>query len=130
MNKNSITSINQLENKKLKNQISSDSYFEDSSEDEHYLLKNIIPKSFQNDYFNSSDSENEYKSKKPEIIYQKEDKHFGRVKIKYLNYSLKNYQEMVPLKKYIKDMTIMKEEKLHGMKQIYMIIQKEKDQKK
>ena len=67
MNKNSITPINQLENKKLKNQISSDSYF------------------------NSSDSENEYKSKKPEIIYQKDDKHFGRVKIKYLNYSLKNY---------------------------------------
>ena len=118
MNKNSITPINQLENKKLKNQISSDSYFEDSSEDEHYLLKNIIPKSIQNDYFNSSDSENEYKSKKPEIIYQKEDKHFGRVKIKYLNYSLKNYQEMVHLKKYIKDMIIMKEEKLHGMKQI------------
>ena len=89
MYRNLIPSKNQLQTDNL---ISSSSYFEDSSEDEGYLLRNMISnkRNTKKDYFNY-DSENEYKTRKPDKVHKTEDKHFGRVKIKYLNYSLKNY---------------------------------------
>ena len=78
MNKNSITPINQLDNKKLKNQISSDSYFNTSDED---IPNQNFNSKASTDYFNISfDSENEYKTRKPEIIYKTETTHYGRVK--------------------------------------------------
>ena len=55
----------------------SDSYFDNTSEQE-----DLFQSKNSNDYFNSSsDSENEYKTKKPEITYQTETNHYGRVKI-------------------------------------------------
>ena len=81
MNRKYIPTKNDLENENL---ISSSSYFEDSSADEDYLLRNIIPnkKKIPYDYFDTnSDSENEYKTRKPDKIYKTEDKHFGRVNI-------------------------------------------------
>ena len=78
MNRKYIPIKNDLENENL---ISSSSYFEDSSA--RLSLRNIIPnkKNIKNDYFDTnSDSENEYKTRKPDKIYKTEDKHFGRVK--------------------------------------------------
>ena len=80
MNRKYIPTKNDLENENL---ISSSSYFEDSSADEDYLLRNIIPnkKKIPYDYFDTnSDSENEYKTRKPDKVHKTEDKHFGRVK--------------------------------------------------
>ena len=68
----------------------SDSYFDDTSEQEDYLFQSKN----SNDYFNSSsDSENEYKTKKPEITYITETYHFGRVKIKFYNYKKKIFKK-------------------------------------
>ena len=65
----------------------SDSYFDDTSEQEDYLFQSKN----SNDYFNSSsDSDIEYKTKKPEITYITETNHYGRVKIYFLiNYKKK-----------------------------------------
>jgi hypothetical protein len=78
MDRNLSPSKNQLQTDNL---ISSSSYFEDSSEDEGYLLRNMISnkRNTKKDYFNY-DSENEYKTRKPEIIYKTETTHYGRVK--------------------------------------------------
>ena len=68
----------------------SDSYFDDTSEQEDYLFQSKN----SNDYFNSSsDSDIEYKTKKPEITYITETYHFGRVKIKFYNYKKKIFKK-------------------------------------
>ena len=78
--------MSQLIIQKNQKENDSDSYFDTSEqEDDLFQSKN------SNDYFNSSsDSENEYKTKKPEITYQTETNHYGRVKIYFLiNYKKK-----------------------------------------
>ena len=74
MEKNSAPEIQDL---KTKNE-TSDSYFNTSEEDNPN--QNFNSKA-STDYFNISfDSENEYKTRKPEIIYKTETTHYGRVK--------------------------------------------------
>ena len=74
MEKNLAPEIQDL---KTKNE-TSDSYFNTSDEDNPN--QNFNSKA-STDYFNISfDSENEYKTRKPEIIYKTETTHYGRVK--------------------------------------------------
>ena len=74
MEKNSAPEIQDL---KTKNE-TSDSYFNTSDED---IPNQNFNSKASTDYFNVSfDSENEYKTRKPEIIYKTETTHYGRVK--------------------------------------------------
>ena len=74
MEKNLAPEIQDL---KTKNE-TSDSYFNTSDEDNPN--QNFNSKA-STDYFNISfDSENEYKTRKPEIIYKTETTHYGREK--------------------------------------------------
>jgi hypothetical protein len=74
MEKNSAPEIQDL---KTKNE-TSDSYFNTSDED---IPNQNFNSKASTDYFNISfDSENEYKTRKPEIIYKTETTHYGRVK--------------------------------------------------
>ena len=83
--------MSQLIIQKNQKENDSDSYFDTSEqEDDLFQSKN------SNDYFNSSsDSENEYKTKKPEITYITETYHFGRVKIIFYNYKKKNFLKKI-----------------------------------
>ena len=74
MEKNLAPEIQDL---KTKNE-TSDSYFNTSDED---IPNQNFNSKASTDYFNISfDSENEYKTRKPEIIYKTETTHYGRVK--------------------------------------------------
>ena len=74
MEKNSAPEIQDL---KTKNE-TSDSYFNTSDED---IPNQNFNSKASTDYFNISfDSENEYKTRKPEIIYKTETTLYGRVK--------------------------------------------------
>ncbi len=74
MEKNLAPEIQDL---KTKNE-TSDSYFNTSDED---IPNQNFNSKASTDYFNVSfDSENEYKTRKPEIIYKTETTHYGRVK--------------------------------------------------
>ena len=74
MEKNLAPEIQDL---KTKNE-TSDSYFNTSDED---IQNQNFNSKASTDYFNVSfDSENEYKTRKPDKVHKTEDKHFGRVK--------------------------------------------------